>query len=364
MYRVIIEPEQPLLFGKPALGNYRSSLPFVPGTNLRGAIASQLDRDAYADLFLHQESIFFNAYPTSSPENDELPRYFPPSAVTCKHFPGTGEKDHGVKDTFLDSFLSYVKNATFVATCPECNESARSHDGIINGGNEDGLTLLNYVSTTHVGISRKRRVAQDGFLYTRVGIVQKVEEDEKGKKDKVSLYFVGLANLPEELAEMFDNENGTILHVGANRRRGMGRIRVKIEEWTEPRRWQNLETRCKQLTELLAPDSQEVLFTLDTLTPWVPDPFTGSEHPLQGQPAELLFSNTQTELATGWHHVAGLPRRSYPSVKGTFLYRTASPELVERLHQSQLGLEQDRGYGLMIVCDPYHTERMDNHVDA
>jgi hypothetical protein len=199
-----------------------------------------------------------------------------------------------------------------------------------------------------VGISRKRRVASDGFLYTRVGIT--------AREDSV-VYFIGLAILPDEIAAMFEPENDLVLHVGANRHRGMGRIHLWIESWEEPRHWHTAIERADHITSLLDSDSQEKYFTLDTLTPWVPDPFTSHTHPLEGLPAELVFSTTKAEVLTGWHQESGLPRRSYPGVMGTFLYRTSSSELISELHLAQLGLEQDRGYGLMMVCDPYHYER-------
>ncbi|HVO42992.1 MAG TPA: hypothetical protein VMT34_10230, partial [Aggregatilineales bacterium] len=79
--------------------------------------------------------------------------------------------------------------------------------------------------------------------------------------------------------------------------------------------------------------------------------------PLPGTILERAWISTET--MGGWHVAAGLPRRPQLAAHGVILYRApADLSRAEIEHAlavvEEAGIGQERGYGFVRVCDPFH----------
>lgn len=367
LYRVILEPQSPLMISGPTMGNYRTTLDYIPGSTLRGALAQKLARGsgqaAYESIFESSEPpIFFDLLPTGV-MGGKFPRRIPPTALSCKRYPGfrhdrPGESPrHGIMDSLIAGYVAQRKEQEFLPLCPTCEAELQSYKGYYAGQQDTGDYII-HQATTHVGIGRRRSTAEDSFLYTRVGLNSAIDQQD-------DLAFVGLALLSERAYQELNSILQTPLWIGGNRSRGMGKAQVRLSAYKPEAvktRVQNFNAKVLDALEEHSVNVDGAYFCLDAL--WVPSSLyiTQTSPPLNlNRGEELVYQVVRTEVQAGWHAVAGIPRRGYTVVFGTYLYRV--PQLddpliaaLETLEVSPIGTEIERGYGLVRVCDTFHDK--------
>lgn len=375
-FLITLQSEQLILVSpEPTTSNYRTSGSVIPGRTWRGAYAEALRReqgDLFARLFPDQvtgQEIRFGPLFPASFESDVHP--LPPTAFSCKYqpgFPQRGSSAHGVYDTLIRQFafaIASQEGRTAPAIidelrCPACGAAGEPYTGFWD---QPSLS-----ATTHVAINRVRHVAEDGFLYMREGL-------EAGQ------YYTGWVELPgatsvKEALELFPS--GMSVYVGANRSRGMGRMRIVglVAHDVDT----NLEERIarfnrKLLDELTfyADQSDEVydeidqarqnrFFTIDLRSEAIlyRDGLPTDEiSELARLPASCVRAWLEQVVVGGWHAAAGLPRRTQAGVVGTYLCRfEGEPNLAELrgLSTEGIGELREQGYGQLMICNPVHYD--------
>lgn len=377
--KVILEARQPILVGATQAGNYRVGMEYIPGATIRGAVAAALLQgnhpSGYPDIFEQgTPPIFYDGIP-SRPGTVGVPMPFPMTAITCKRFPGR-QRDthehpqHGVYDTLISSF---AHEESPLSICPACNEPMQPHHGFYaqeRSGYSEHHEHLTPISTTHVGINRRRQVAEDSVLYTRVGQTAKNPSVEQQ-----GAYFIGLAHLENAHVQAL---SGHEYWIGANRSRGMGAVTMTVEPWDADQVWGSLSYRIHHfdgsLRQQVQLPSDRVYFTLDTLTGLVISRIgPTSMHDLYQTIARLLGPSydlkleahwSRYEIQGGWHAAAGLPRTNYPVVYGSFLFSAQAAANDRHLltglgtvETMGIGVERERGFGLIMCCDPFHLKQ-------
>jgi CRISPR-associated protein Csx10 len=286
-YRLTITAHSPLSFSHRLPGGiFQESLPYVPGTALRGAAAKLLLSGAMAShqteehhtlsetcdfcrLFLSDEAaIFTNAYPVT--KAGQIPYILPATAVSCKSKPGfgvAGENTHGVFDTLIDQLCWAIfrpAGLLYAPNCPCCRERVEGFSGVFSRTN--GFYHRHTISQrllTRVGINRRRAVAEPGFLYSP-WVLEEVNRHEDKKYHPISCFdqntdtppqvsrhedkkyhptcFVGhLRRAEASLKQAADD----LTAIGGRNSTGLGQIKVVVEPET-PEEWTAVEERTAQ----------------------------------------------------------------------------------------------------------------------
>jgi CRISPR-associated protein Csx10 len=408
-----ISPLSPLQLGDhTGVGNFQSSVDFIPGSSLRGAVAQKLlagSAGSFEALFEGEEPYFGNGYLGSS-----APVWpFPLTARTCKRYGGlsSGEtednrKHHGVIDVLAADFaydlisdpefphrnelqpedpewaphlLPDVRSNFDRCTAKIEPESRRCPASMVPATGyyawmDKPLQTKRPATTvtTHVGINRARGVAQDQLLFSQERLLA-----QETLQSFFARVFVPKAKV-DRLIEAAEGEH----FIGRGRSRGNGRVAIQVlANVDEPSLDDRLLDFKLALAGTLQPyaardprvatDLPGVLFSITLTTPAI---LHDAGRPLRVPPSRFLGlsasedilsirSWARTESAGGWDSAARMPRRKALSVRAgsVFLY-WARPgvdagrlsEELERAEREGIGDERERGYGQFIVCAPFH----------
>ena len=284
--KVTIKAEGPLLFSerKPG-GIFQQSLPYVPGSVLRGALAAlelggqkhELPHEGedcqFCQLFLNDgAAVFTNAYPVRD-STDEV-QVLPATAVSCKNNSGflppmsvSGKKDkdspHGVFDTLIERFCwEMLQPSAFVYSpnCPVCRGRVEAYKGFYVRHNHGDYGAhyhkrdVDQRLLTRVAINRRRMVAEDGLLYSPFVISQTIELDKRERDKKAGeneepthtqTRFVGhVWGLPQDYTDKLK----TIATLGGSSSRGLGHVTIEAEIVPENgQHWQTIRERVEVL---------------------------------------------------------------------------------------------------------------------
>lgn len=371
--RLRIVPQQPLLLGSESSGNYRLSYEYVPGSTVRGALASKELVQAGA----HNTVCFPNAEGRSAPgpfhENylqDDAPRfgYFwpvssgahwsAPAPVTtrcCKDCP-----DHPLFDTLLDEIRARLDDSYKIRfACPECKERTDRIGGVLAETGK-GYTRPKVAKSLHVrvGLNRHTETASDGFLYT----LEVVEPHD--------IAFVGEIRFPRADGKAFVNQVPDAVSLGGSRSRGCGRCRLEQQKSGQP------STPGERLERFQKALKGERIFSLTLRSPglfrdgW--GMTTGSlvvEELYRVQPQwrgklTPLASFTRQGQVGGWSQAWGLPKPVVPATAqgSVFVFRYDDLENnqlsqgLEELEVRGVGERTREGFGEVSVCDEIHLK--------
>ena len=401
----------PLQIGtESGVGTYEVTNEVIPGAVLRGAVAEELlelcvhpeyranhascpSREACAfwQIFGTDEPLWGFAYPAIN--GPAWP--FPLTARTCKFYPGydagDGDTYHSVYDTLVRQFVydmltddrfplretflpegtGLVAVETLSADCPQCGAPLKPAQGFyqLDTEHQPGYAgRLSVRRATHVGINRRRGVAEDALLFTQESI-----EPRTG-----SVAFHASVTLPKPKWEILH----PYLHdreywIGQGRSRGNGHVKISTGE----SRNMPLEDRLSAFNDAVKATLRRALSAAGIQASLSGTLFSLTLHsPLilerNGQPVTLLTPEmagltdsvllrawARPEVVGGWDAAASLPRRTRLAVQAgsVFLYWTPRPAdddglLAQLQHIDVLGLgeERPRGYGQVAVCDPFH----------
>jgi CRISPR-associated Csx10 family RAMP protein len=391
-----------------------NSTSYITGNTLLGSLAAAHrlsypnKKDEFERLFLRESILYPNLYPAGT--NDTLsfwqdihrPVYpVPRTAQSCKRYSGflypkTETNDaHGVRDTVidwavfklgmkmdererrfdpLDMLLAHKK-------CTLCKEPMDYFSGYYR--RSDTLREMIAMKTaatrlqTRVGVDRESRTARGGIFYHRQVF------------DEGTFFWGEIKILDDQLIEGFKNfvnDVSTLLRMGTDRTRGMGKVKIEVIEPTEEvydrriefgKRMQNFNTllieqmRSKGLERLL----HHYFFTITLHSPLILSDeslrYRGTidanvleellQMPVEG--LEQVYQNTSMKQVMGWQELWGTPRPGEQAIDtgSVFLFRCdkADSKVIDALFELEergIGKRRAEGFGRICVSDPFHKE--------
>ncbi|MEH1932747.1 MAG: CRISPR-associated RAMP protein Csx10 [Nostoc sp.] len=294
----------PLAIAAKKPGSVSEAEDHIPGSVIRGAIASQIlqlsnqqtpriaeqnlaaDGGDFEALFLGDEpAIFHNAYPAVAKianksfllekEKTEKEKYdiiskvvsdevmvLPATAVSSKTDSGFKPKANGVFDTLIDRFCAEAYNYPYdpsdLKSLEEKTDArVEPYSGFYSKTNDIQIKYQYHshsVSTrflTRVGINRQRATSQDDILYSievlNESFVENPQEQNWHPVVYRSTILVKDAELATYLAD-FINQNSHIFRLGGATSRGLGKVEITA---TIGDALTNVEDRIKKFNEQL-----------------------------------------------------------------------------------------------------------------
>lgn len=410
-------PQGPLhLSVSHAAGNHSETLPYIPGTAVRGALATgYLQRDSLKQevneklqgtdwtfedyfkwLFLSGEVQFPNLYPEGG-------LVIPLSARSCKRSPGFVDENirgtrsdnhgvHGVFDTLLcappDLRCNYERQAGGRRQpCDAPMEPMAGFYRVKNGKNCEVKPPRFIITRT--AIENPTGIVQQGMLYS-LEALQEISEGYSGTLQSAApsasdprntAWNILRGHLSSEGGERdgdFNDPKLTCLAVGSNRTRGLGEIRIELHDVSPSvpglpdleQRFDLLQQTWQQVANF-----QVTIFTLtlnsdaivmDDLWRYI----SALDHNILSReftdaPQCHLESGYFTGMRTvsGWNAAHGLPKEDdFAMVKGSaFLYTTSADRDIllpwlQRIEAEGIGERRNEGFGRVIACHPFHNE--------
>ncbi|NJO52008.1 MAG: CRISPR-associated RAMP protein Csx10 [Leptolyngbyaceae cyanobacterium RM2_2_4] len=251
-----ITAEAPLAIGQRKPGaSVSEATDYIPGTVVRGAIASLMIQQAQAagqistanadltqtdddfgTLFLSDDAaIFHNAYPaiakTGEDEYTICPEevcVLPATALSSKTSPGFTPKGSGVFDSLIDSFCAREQGHFY-----EPNDLKGDRVEPFKGFySKQGKTYRSHSISkrllTRVGINRRRATAEDQLLYS----IEVLNETQGKQTPQFSVYRGAIVIDDNDLAtqlQPFITRHCTNFRLGGSTSRGLGKVHVQAE---------------------------------------------------------------------------------------------------------------------------------------
>lgn len=398
--RLEIKALSPLAIGRQKPGGSVSEADdYIPGSVIRGAIASQLLRLSghqstnlaenggdFQSLFLSDTpAIFQNAYPVNPDINRRIDGIWvlPATALSSKTKPGFKiENGHGVFDTLIDRFCAEWYGHLYDPTCPT-NDGGRVEPYTCFYSKVGGNYYSHSVSKrllTRVGINRRRGTAEEQILYSL-----EVLNESQDKKQKPIRYY-GSVIVPDSLGDalcQFINDLGEDFRLGGSTSRGLGKVEItaKIVE-SQPQ----IKTRIEQFNakfkkrwgewkifgnpnEELAGD--RTYFTIDlqsdailteqwrrttVISPEMLCQFAG----VTDSSLQLHAAYSSYDYRSGWNTAWGLMKdvELITNKGAVYLFSTTEEDtwfrIVEYLEIRGVGERTCEGFGQIKLCNEFH----------
>lgn len=367
-----VETKQPVVLARSHFsGNIVYTVDYIPGSALRGAMASRfIERNGkpednwgkFKKYFCSDKVRFENIYIYIA----DGPNYvfpIPLSSKTCKAYNGflwddekTGPH-HGVSDYLTKEIPDY---------CPKCKHKTplASINGFYSVSGPD-----RYGSIRRVDVKKRfsmHNEIEDETQRTKEGVLYTLEQIAEEQKFKGSIIFADEGIRKNFKNDVIGENDEFYLYVGQARSRGMGQIGIKkafddssfdrgffptLEE-----RLNNFDKNCFSVTfysDAILVD--EYLRCLTSLTS------TYLSKMLRVK-LDSLKTFSAHHIVSGWHSGARLPKEDDIAItKGsTFLFQYNGDEQeklvkgLSTLEEEGIGLRRNEGFGRLIICDPYH----------
>jgi CRISPR-associated protein Csx10 len=384
-------------------GQFRQSTPYVPGVALRGALAQQLidasehtnpgSNPDFVRLFTNSDApLFRNAYlayfDKTNPPGAFLPSYpLPATAYSCKA--ESGFDKHGVYDSLIDR-LCYEELCVKVPYLPRCNHPDHQGQGerveafgrfyVDTPCGKRSVSVPSQL-TTRVALNRRRRVAEEGLLYSPLVI-------SEATPDGAPTTFQGSVVVNDDNRALVERYLPTLTHIGSGAARGFGRVEIEIghasdddlvgrvkefnrrlvERWTlwgqlpryEDKEPQHTPNSGTFFAVLLMSDA---VLRADGWTPTVR--LEAAMLGAAGQNAELVRCYATVDYRGGWNTAWGLPKDTelvtrMGSVYVYYIRNSIDDEhwlnALRDLEERGVGERRIEGYGQVRVCDEFHQE--------
>ncbi|NJN68122.1 MAG: hypothetical protein HC884_16125 [Chloroflexaceae bacterium] len=400
-HRIVLTAETPLSFRSGRNPSQSSTLDYIPGTSIIGALARTHQMlgggpDEFAAFFLHERIRFSNCYPSSFESSDlqgetdpVLP--LPMTARSCKRFRGfrfganaERKRRQGVTDALIPLALfamSGEQRAELLEPLDRCNCAAPGHaldriEGFFRRGSQEhhyGQPDVKKGIRTRTGINYETGTAQSAILYSRQVIQARAT-------------FWGRWWIDDDLAPSFEaflneaDERG-LLRVGNNRTRGFGRFRLELNPQAIPdeppavigERVEAFTRRFKQAAttagvEAPAPLYVPVLLTSDAI---LTDSLLRARLRLDASDLEavgianatLVYHTAGVRQVQGWSTLWGLPKADDWAIAmgSVFLFALADDSeatmtALLRWQDKGVGLRRSEGFGSLSIAHPLHHE--------
>ncbi len=402
---VRVTTESPLLVAAAfATGATRRTARFIPGSALRGALASVLlaecdqsdttrqdhsrcpedrrDRCDFYRVFLSEETrppVFGNCYPEGAWPAPASAVYCPAHAASAND--AGREEGHVVFDTLIpllafeealdtQGYPGYV----YSPTC-RCGQRARPFRGFWSMEDPAKPVRISTQRVSKVAINRARAVAEDGLLYSQEVLPE-------------GLTLVGRIIAAPDTSEILVRRIPQVTALGGSRSRGTGRVRLTCSR-ANGASFPDLGARLRRFNEELRrhraalgnlrPDERELCFAVDLVSDailtdsagcptlqLVPSAFAVASERLSAT-ARLKRSVSSGRVVGSWNDAARLPRDTVlaTNMGSVFVYSVAiggggyetEDDLLQdlqALESGSVGAERERGFGEIIVCSPFH----------
>lgn len=384
LVNIQITARAPLTFPTRKPGTqFRTSLPYVPGAAIYGALGKWMGEQKTFDSELFRAIRCHNAYPAHP--DDAWVRPLPATAIQPKGA-GDDEQPHDSLVARVCWERQHPAALIYAPTDAEGRpwESAGSkfytlHAGTIKTRSVTQRTL------TRVSINRRRGTAEDQRLYSLLAINEVTDGQQPTQ-------FRGSLVIPDSHASQIEAALGAIRHIGGRQTTGLGAIELSLTEARESKepsiqkRVQDLTKRFQEQVALYEDlggsgwtDEQgnaqtiadETIFTVNLLSDtilldhgWLPtNELSGAMlEALTGIKARLVRAFTTTSIIGGWNVSWQRPKPTDVAVNmgGVFVFQAEHPlkkedyEALERLQRDGIGERCAEGYGQVRICDDFH----------
>lgn len=400
-----ITAKSPLAIGHKKPGSVSEASDYIPGSVIRGAVASQILRlssepptvgDDFHKLFINENAaIFSNAYPATAKYKDnndnenlvvaETVSVLPATVVSSKTEPGFKPKVHGVFDTLVDRFCAEEFNQFYDPNCPKDGGRVEPFSGFYSQGDYGYLKhSVTKRLLTRVGINRRRATSEDQILYSLEVIDEKIAIQKKSQiKQWHNVVYQGSILVEnEELAEqlkVFVEQHQ--FRLGGSASRGLGQVEIAAELIDYE---SDIETRIKQFDDKIKDrwkkwasffgekvQPKQTYFTIDlqadailidnwkrttVLTPEMLCRFAQ----VTDNTLKLHAAYTSYDYVSGWNSAWGLMKDvELVTTKGSvYLFSTQNIELWSKplatLEQKGIGERTLEGFGKIEICNLFH----------
>ncbi len=241
----LIPLENMVLGNIKAKDNFFDSLDYVPGSQVRGAIAglfgkelrSEAGKNDFKNSFFHEPALFSDFYPTT----ESVPsKPIPLSLRTCKYLPGLkrdpGDESHGARDILISATLVKIMrdeglNVALNDRCmvKDCHAPLKNIFGYYTTPLASIAKVMRVPGqvVTKTAINRKRWQSLEGKLYTYQLMDVNLELPENRRP-----HFMGIVSkVSPPLASFINNINNETLFLGAARSRGYGAVKIKVDSY-------------------------------------------------------------------------------------------------------------------------------------
>jgi CRISPR-associated protein Csx10 len=414
--KVIIRARAPLVFSerRPG-GQFRPSELYVPGSVVRGALAQRLldagveDGEDFRTLFHGDAPLFRNAYPAAFHLAGEgvtlLPsRPLPATAYACKTRGGFEDEpseyaggSHGVFDGLVDRLCCETLGMV-VPYVPRCNHPDHGGKGERVETRSGFYTLtpqgkprevrVGLRLTTRVAVNRRRKVAEDGMLYSPLVISETTKVKHANGEVQFDTSFQGSIVADGACREVVERHLRQLTHIGSGASRGFGLVDVEAEVAHEDdpvsrvRKFNDLVARRWALWERVGAVSGSapahsptrgtffaVMLVSDAVLleeGWSPTVRLVPEMlGKAGRNAKLLRCYTSADYRGGWNTAWRLPKDTELTARmgSVYVYHTTDGldeaewcDSLRALEESGVGERRREGFGQVRVCDEFHGE--------
>jgi CRISPR-associated protein Csx10 len=390
---VTITAQGPLCFSarRPA-EQFRESTEYVPGTVLRGAVASlmvedeQADSAAFQSLFVQERpALFTNAY--------VAPYVLPVTAMSCKAESGFRPTGHGVKDTLIERLCVEALTPAGLIYIPRCDYCEMRLERYTGFYRRDGQSLRSERVAqrllTRVAINRRRATAEDELLYSPL-VISEGRFDEKRNYHETRFTATIMTQAYTDVLLRYLRQ---VNRLGSGASRGLGAVQITLEpepvddaaELAELRQRRDAFNTAingfwhtvSQLPGCTPPSHNPDIGTYFSLglwadavlkeDGWLPTMVLNErilQERCQVDDDSLLLARAYSgyDLRGGWNVAWGLPKDVDVVVPmgSVFVFWTRHPErwdeaLLE-LERWGVGERTVEGFGQVWVCDAFHIE--------
>ena len=386
----------PLAIGRKKPGGSVSEAgDYIPGSVIRGAIASQMIQQSnlehpdltatnndFKDLFLRDNAaIFRNAYPAPTDSNAEV-KVLPATALSSKTNPGFKPKGYGVFDTLINRFCAECYGYPYDPICPQDGGRVEPYSGFYSQKNQQNYQTHSVSKRllTRVGINRRRATAEEQVLYS-IEVLNETENQQPVVYR--SSILVEDDNLADQLTQ-FINVNARNFRLGGAASRGLGKVEI---QGTMSSVKQTLESRIDQFNHAIQnrwhewgnlfgnrPLENRTYFTLDLQSDailtenWqrtmvISEDMLKKFAQLTDYSVELHVAYSSYDYISGWNSAWGLMKDvELITNKGSvYLFSTIKEKeknwiaALEMLEFKGVGDRTTEGFGQVQVCNDFYT---------
>ncbi|MBD2690911.1 type III-D CRISPR-associated RAMP protein Csx10 [Anabaena catenula] len=401
-----IKALSPLAIGrkKPG-GNISEAETFIPGSAIRGAVASQILKEAnqeieegddFYKLFLSENpAIFQNAYPGNLKIDDfhiikNNVGVLPATVLSSKRDSGFKSEEtdkNGVFDTLIDRFCAENYNQIYDPNCPTekttYGERVDSFSGFYAEHNDEYYSASAKTRLlTRVGINRRRAASEERVLYS----IEVLNESKEQKNQPVT--YTSKILVPNDLADSlytFLHNHQDNFRLGGANSRGLGKVKITAKKASDIHlnlderinkfnvglrtRWNEWGNIFGTISEI---QNDRIHFTIDLqadaiLTENWQHTTVISEAMLQqltgvnDSSLELHSAYSSYDYRSGWNTAWGLMKdvELVTNRGGVYLFSTDNKELWlkawEDLEIYGIGDRTSEGFGQVQICNEFHN---------
>lgn len=364
-----IEPQTAFSISVARERNLTATLDSVPGSVLRGALATAYRRrwgedEPFRTAFLSDRNRFPHCRPGPG-----APRPAPLTARTCKHHPGeVARGGHGVRDELL-SLVAASSNGESgtraVEVCPTCEARLVRYSGLLPRRQGGAVQGVRRAVRMHVAIDRATGTARPGLLYGHEVILPQAAADEPGSQGR-QLILSGLAWLEEEDLPTLHRAAEEPVWIGRSRSSGFGRVRVAFRPMDQGQPSEGVKERLERWQRAVGTHSGRRPLCVSLTSPAIlHDRALRYAGRLSDHLAECLqldqeggLEMVRTELVPGWNMAGRLPKTTDVAVSaGSFLFGWSGLPVEElanvlgELEREGIGSRRSEGFGAVICPD-------------